>query len=882
MFNLKHLNKVKDKGFSLVELIVTITILSFVGAVIAAFVGMSMSSYRTNSAEVNIQYQAQLAANQMGNVILSATNGMSYDKSAQTLELYSVETDKAEPDDLSKAHRLIKTFKYEPDVSSVGAIKYLEVRDGAPVSGDDSDHWESFANYITGFDVLIFDKEGNDITETDDTAAGKVEIKLGYENGGRVYYETNVVTLRNEIKLTTVTDSAINAGEFFKGLVTEKITKVNNVEFTTEPGKNYLWVGKQYPLAEINGATVNSPIKGASDASTIIRAAEFNVSNPKAETDYGFEWSYGVPLPKSAEAYIDGTNGEKVPNIVASGEKLMLMIGKDETSPFQVVGTSRESLPNQEILDGDDAEKKKREKDKRTKSDAVMVYPKHISNVSISSDPVWTATNQAVTLRVGFTVKYAGTTETDIENNKSTIIAALDNGKNATATASGAGFKLNTSESIACMLTEIHDEPVINPATGLASGSALQRIEGETKKLDLEFKEYTANGDSVTYYFETKDPYDAYNDDWQRYVCTVVGNTLGLNEDRASKANVTLKVDINKCVLGFTDDFSSRLCAGESITLTPQLTVKSTKEEIKLSPSAVSMSAITPLKGNTVTSLDNFCTFDSSTGKLSIKKPLDGSYSVVIKVEYKKLVGLVKIYADAITFDILKENGEQFITNKENPTQKYEFIPTNTDLVVSLKAYSSEDIAKKKPLDASLYALQVAEDCDSPVNCIPIKETGCKLNFYYNNARYKGTLKLELCRVKISETGEETYLRLGEFQELKVMSDNENVGLLSATDDGGADMFIPTSIREDADLGYGQKTSERYDGDKRINVDYYWYYDVFGNGAGYSSIVKVAGKPSNPGPFTPMIRVKKVNGDTFECYHGGNIGVSPFWIRKGY
>lgn len=71
----------KNKGFSLVELIVAMAILSIVGTAVIGFCLAGTNSYKTVSADVDLQYEAQLSLNQLEDLIIDATRGVVYEYS---------------------------------------------------------------------------------------------------------------------------------------------------------------------------------------------------------------------------------------------------------------------------------------------------------------------------------------------------------------------------------------------------------------------------------------------------------------------------------------------------------------------------------------------------------------------------------------------------------------------------------------------------------------------------------------------------------------------------------------------------------------------------------------------------------------------------------
>ena len=70
--------KRENKGFSLVELIITIAIFSVVGVIVGAFLLSSSRAYSINANELDIQEEAQLVANQLQEMILDTPIAISY------------------------------------------------------------------------------------------------------------------------------------------------------------------------------------------------------------------------------------------------------------------------------------------------------------------------------------------------------------------------------------------------------------------------------------------------------------------------------------------------------------------------------------------------------------------------------------------------------------------------------------------------------------------------------------------------------------------------------------------------------------------------------------------------------------------------------------
>ena len=67
-----------NKGFSLIELIITVAILTIITSAILGFIVTGTKSYGNVNEEVELQQEAQLSFNQLSDLIIDSTNGIKY------------------------------------------------------------------------------------------------------------------------------------------------------------------------------------------------------------------------------------------------------------------------------------------------------------------------------------------------------------------------------------------------------------------------------------------------------------------------------------------------------------------------------------------------------------------------------------------------------------------------------------------------------------------------------------------------------------------------------------------------------------------------------------------------------------------------------------
>lgn len=265
----KDKNCMKDqRGFTLVELLIGIVILSIVTAAVCSFIVVGSKSYAAANTEIMLQQEAQLALNQISDVIIDTTRSVNYAGYAEDgTPVFAVKD---------------ADFTFEPQDKSLtmfngaGTIK-LDA-DGKPVqevNEDGSPKVDSEGNPV--YEMIIESGRGNeknyqfywnkeeaklyyseiDVDQTDfpQTAAeGQVvlaeyvtefnvdltqveekrvvQISMTFERDNKTYHTSNNITIRNKVRINDV-----DLEQLDKRVKLSVVPKENSV--ILEPGETY-------------------------------------------------------------------------------------------------------------------------------------------------------------------------------------------------------------------------------------------------------------------------------------------------------------------------------------------------------------------------------------------------------------------------------------------------------------------------------------------------------------------------------------------------------------------------------------------------------------------------------------------------------------------
>lgn len=179
-----HIGK---KGFTLVEVVVSLAIMTIVAGAIGAFMVAGNNSYMRGNKELTLQEEAQLAANQIIDMIIDVEKDIQFTDNGMTSELF-LENEK---------NSYLLQWRAGSGVSDPGKVYFFESDN--TLDADGNLNWSSeslLAEYVTKFDV---DLSG---VRKDRT----VILRMDFAYQDKSYSINETIRLRNDLSAAKGTD----------------------------------------------------------------------------------------------------------------------------------------------------------------------------------------------------------------------------------------------------------------------------------------------------------------------------------------------------------------------------------------------------------------------------------------------------------------------------------------------------------------------------------------------------------------------------------------------------------------------------------------------------------------------------------------------------
>lgn len=256
----------KNKGLSLVELLITIAILSIVMVIAVSFMTTGSRSFAKGNADSNVQKEAELTINQIEDMLIDVNGGVSMTDDADKTEMTMYHSEDDGSGGTLYTKEAVAWNKSDHNIyCSRWHVNYDSSTDSYVVDATATDNYENqlLAENVTLFEVDLGDTLKQKAADgTERTIIKSVLIRVGYEDGtGKVDYATSpVITLRNRMLLDDnpanifeeTTPAADTLALYYNGNEIAAIVPI-------EDRVSKVWRGKAYNIyARINsGSDVN-------------------------------------------------------------------------------------------------------------------------------------------------------------------------------------------------------------------------------------------------------------------------------------------------------------------------------------------------------------------------------------------------------------------------------------------------------------------------------------------------------------------------------------------------------------------------------------------------------------------------------------------------
>ena len=257
-----------NRGFSLVELIVALAIFAIAGVAVFGFMVNSSRMYQRSNVDVKLQYEQQLAVNQIRDMVVESDKGIYFDQTSKTLALYgAVKTESGSKSYPVTVIRYVETdgkiFFGTKEFSAVSEITFADVETS-----------KLLVENVTGFNV--------DLTKVKND---KVLFEVIFTIGDKEQKVTETVALRNRLVVSNQVDTIWGDTPIVVDSFIQKVT--------ISRGAKTFATGEQDTIGKLGNSVV------------VAYSAEVS-ANEESEREYDFTVSWSIDTTEGVMVGADG------------------------------------------------------------------------------------------------------------------------------------------------------------------------------------------------------------------------------------------------------------------------------------------------------------------------------------------------------------------------------------------------------------------------------------------------------------------------------------------------------------------------------------------------------------------------------------------------
>lgn len=311
-----------NKGFTLVELIIGVAILAIVTAAIAGFMVTGTKNYTNQNTEVTIQEEAQLAVNQIADILIDTARSVSYVENGNDRVLVVYNGEEQEDGSIIERYSGEKNYYFKFD-SELKEVSYVEFAVEFEQPSKDSNSIECLlAEDVTDFTADMSMLESKRV----------VGLSITIERRNKKYTANTNITIRNKILYNVIDPEVIPPGVSFKIQMPKKVyvLEPNDTFSLPEPtviGKN---IKKSSGNPSFTWATTSDLVAVSPDGNIVVHdlkqgtaklkvTGEYTADSKKYKSDYEID----VVIKRANKVNISAS-GNKTAGEIDAGETIVV------------------------------------------------------------------------------------------------------------------------------------------------------------------------------------------------------------------------------------------------------------------------------------------------------------------------------------------------------------------------------------------------------------------------------------------------------------------------------------------------------------------------------------------------------------------------------